>query len=67
MSNKKHFIQSDNIDGEWLSPIPEERKWQSEKLVEIFGHYPNASPRWQYMNGLIRIALEQIKGGNNEN
>ena len=63
MSNKKNFIQSDNIDGEWLSPIPEERKWQIEKLVEIFGHYPKASPRWQYMNGLINMGLEQIKGG----
>lgn len=42
----------------WLSPIDTERKWQEEKLVEIFYHYPNASPAWQYMNGLIHIALE---------
>jgi hypothetical protein len=30
-------------------------------LVEIFGHYPNASPKWQYLNGLILIALEHIE------
>jgi hypothetical protein len=42
----------------WLSPIESERKWQEEKLVEIFYHYPHASPRWQYMNGLIHLALE---------
>ena len=54
------FIKADNVDGQWLSPIPSEREWQEQKLVEIFGHYPNASPRWQYMNGLIHIALEFI-------
>jgi hypothetical protein len=26
--------------------------------VKIFGHYPNASPRWQYMNGLIQNSLK---------
>jgi len=30
-------------------------------LVEIFGHYPNASPRWQYLNALILSALEHIE------
>jgi len=30
-------------------------------LVEIFGHYPNACPKWQYLNGLILIALEHIE------
>lgn len=58
---KSAFIKKDNIDGEWLSPVLSERKWQEEKLVEIFDHYPNASPKWQYMNGLILIALEYIK------
>jgi len=53
-----NFIKPDNIDGEWLSPIPSEREWQEEKLQEIFGHFPTASPRWQYLNGLIHIALE---------
>ena len=58
---KTTFIKRDNVDGEWLSPIPSERKWQEEKLVEIFGHYPTASPKWQYLNGLIQIALEHIE------
>ncbi len=61
MTEKKRLIESDNIDGQWLSPIPSEREWQEKKLIEIFGHYPNASPRWQYMNGLIQIALKYIE------
>lgn len=52
------FVKPDKVDGQWLSPVPSERAWQEEKLVEIFGHYPNASPRWQYLNGLIQIALD---------
>jgi hypothetical protein len=54
-------IESDNIDAQWLSPTPSEREWQEKKLIEIFGHYPNACPRWQYLNGLIHIALEYIE------
>jgi hypothetical protein len=52
------FIKSDNIEGQWLSPVQTERTWQEEQLVKIFGHYPNASPRWQYMNGLIQDSLD---------
>ena len=55
------FVPSDNIDGTWLSPVRSEREWQEAKLVELFGHYPNASPRWQYMNGLIIDNLEYRK------
>ena len=53
------FVKTDKVDGEWLSPIATERAWQEEQLVNIFGHYPNASPRWQYMNGLIQNSLQQ--------
>jgi hypothetical protein len=60
MEREESFIKSDNIDGQWLSPIPSEREWQEQKLVEIFGHYPNACPRWQYLNGFIQIALQYI-------
>ena len=49
--------QDKERDNPWLSPVESERKWQEEQLVAIFGHYPNASPNWQYMNGLIRAAL----------
>jgi hypothetical protein len=52
------FIKPDYTDGEWLSPVPTERAWQEEKLVEIFEHYPTASPKWQYMNGLIQNSLD---------
>ena len=58
---KPTFIKSDMVDGQWLSPVPSERKWQEEQLTEIFGHYPTASPRWQYMNGLIKMVLELKK------
>lgn len=52
------FVKKDDVDGEWLSPVATERVWQEEQLVNIFGHYPNASPRWQYMNGLIQNSLQ---------
>lgn len=54
---KEKFIKSDKIEGQWLSPVATERAWQEKQLVNIFGHYPNASPRWQYMNGLIQNSL----------
>lgn len=57
----EHFHKADTIDGQWLSLVKSEREWQEEKLAEIFHHYPNASPRWQYMNGLIHMALEYIE------
>jgi len=55
------FIPKDNIEGEWLSPIPTERETQETKLVELFGHYPNAAPRWQYMNSLLDFSLTYKK------
>ena len=54
------FHKADTINGQWLSPVKAEREWQEQKLLEIFGH-ENAGPRWQYMNGLIDIALEYIE------
>jgi hypothetical protein len=56
-AKQETFIKTDNVDGQWLSPVATERAWQEEKLVEIFEHYPTASPRWQYMNGLIQNSL----------
>jgi hypothetical protein len=47
-------------DAYWLSSSKKEREWQEEKLKEIFEHYPNAAPRYQYLNGLIQMALENI-------
>ncbi len=60
----KGFLEFSKIDGQWLSPITEEREWQDEVLKEIFPSYPEAAPRWQYMNGLLQIALrykEQVE------
>jgi hypothetical protein len=59
----KNFSKQETIedpDAYWLSPIKKEREWQEEKLKEIFEHYPNAAPRFQYLNGLIQIALKNI-------
>jgi hypothetical protein len=58
------FLDFSKIDGQWLSPVPEEREWQEDVLKEIFPSYPNGAPRWQYLNGLLQIALrykEQIE------
>jgi len=60
----KGFLEFSKIDGQWLSPVPEEREWQEDALKEIFPSYPGGAPRWQYMNGLIQIALrykEQVE------
>jgi hypothetical protein len=66
MMIKDKTIDRDNLDGNWISPIDRERVWQEDQLKKIFGHYPNASPRWQYLNGLILIALEHLKHQENE-
>ncbi len=55
---QQSFTKPDDTDGQWLSPIPSERQWQEEQLINIFEHYPNASPKWQYMNGLIQNSLD---------
>lgn len=60
------FVPVDNIDGTWLSPVRSERELQESKLVELFGHYPNACPRWQYMNGLIEYSLMYHKLNDND-
>jgi hypothetical protein len=54
------FHKADTLDGQSLSLVKTEREWQKEKLLEIFGH-EDAAPRWQYMNGLIDMALEYIE------
>ena len=58
LDEQETFIKPDTIDGQWLSPVPTERQWQEERLREITGHYPTASPKWQYMNGLIQNSLD---------
>lgn len=53
----RSFLEFSKIDGQWLSPVPEEREWQEDALKELFPSYPNSAPRWQYLNGLLQIAL----------
>ena len=45
-------------DGDWISPVQKEAETQDRLLKQIFGHYPNASPKWQYMNALIQMAID---------
>lgn len=49
------FIKKDDIDGEWLSPIESERQYQEKELKKIFPCYPNGDPKWQHLNGLIKL------------
>jgi hypothetical protein len=42
-----------NNDGNWLSPIPSERKVQEKQLKEFWPDYPNGCPKWQTLNGLL--------------
>jgi len=51
------FLSFKGEDGQWISPIAEEREWQEDVLKELFPSYPNGAPKWQYMNGLLQIAL----------
>ena len=60
---KTHFVEFDKKDGQWLSPVPSEREWQIKALETIFPNFPNNSPRWQYFNGLLHMALKNVDGG----
>jgi len=65
------FLSFRGEDRQWISPVEEEREWQEEVLKELFPSYPNGAPRWQYLNGLLQIALRykeqmEIDHGNSE-
>ena len=57
LSSKFEFVKNVEEDGQWISPVSEEKEWQEDALKELFPSYPNAAPRWQYMNGLLQIGL----------
>ena len=52
------FVAFNAEDGSWISPVKIEKEWQESVLKEIFPSYPHGAPRWQYLNGLLHIALE---------
>jgi len=56
------FLEFGKEDGQWLSPVPEEREWQEDVLKELFPSYPGSAPKWQYLNGLLQIALRYKEG-----
>ena len=58
ISKQRDFLVRITDDGNWISPIKKESNKQHKDLKKIFGHYPNASPKWQYMNALIAMAFE---------
>jgi hypothetical protein len=60
------FVSFNAEDGSWISPIKSEKEWQESVLKELFPSYPHGAPRWQYLNGLLRIALEYKEQADNE-
>lgn len=56
------FVAFNAEDGSWISPIKSEKEWQESVLKELFPSYPHGAPRWQYLNGLLHIALEYKEG-----
>jgi hypothetical protein len=60
------FVSFNAEDGSWISPIKSEKEWQESVLKELFPSYPHGAPRWQYLNGLLHIALEYKEQMNNE-
>lgn len=57
---REEFEQYKKANGQWLSPIDSERKTQEEKIKEIFPHYPDESPLWQYLNGLLECTKKYM-------
>jgi hypothetical protein len=60
------FVSFNAEDGSWISPIKSEKEWQESVLKELFPSYPHGAPRWQYLNGLLHIALEYKEQADNE-
>lgn len=58
----QNFVAFNAEDGSWISPIKSEKEWQESVLKELFPSYPHGAPRWQYLNGLLHIALEYKEG-----
>jgi len=56
------FVAFNEEDGSWISPIKSEKEWQESVLKELFPSYPHGAPKWQYLNGLLHIALEYKEG-----
>lgn len=56
------FVSFNAEDGSWISPVKSEKEWQESVLKELFPSYPHGAPRWQYLNGLLHIALEYKEG-----
>ena len=58
----QNFVAFNTEDGSWISPVKSEKEWQESVLKELFPSYPYGAPRWQYLNGLLHIALEYKEG-----
>ena len=62
LQKESPFVAFNKEDGSWISPVKSEREWQESILKELFPSYPHGAPRWQYLNGLLHIALEYKEG-----
>ena len=58
--DKEELINEKENNNPWLSPIESERKWQEDHIRKIWTGYPNISPNWQILNGLIRFSCEHL-------
>jgi hypothetical protein len=56
------FVAFNSEDGSWISPVKSEKEWQESVLKELFPSYPHGASKWQYLNGLLHIALEYKEG-----
>jgi hypothetical protein len=62
IKGEQTFVAFNAEDGSWISPVKSEKEWQESVLKELFPSYPHGAPKWQYLNGLLHIALEYKEG-----
>ena len=60
LEEAKKQLGNEQLANQFQQQSVQERFAQAtEKLQEIFEHYPLAGPKWQYLNALIHIALSK--------
>lgn len=57
---------SKNMPEDWISSIESEREYQETALRKIWPNYPNDSPKFQYLNGLLHLAESYFNSENKQ-
>lgn len=60
INNLSQLPTKEGEEEKWLSPVKTERDWQEEHIKKIWKSYPNSCPNWQILNGLIRLACNEL-------